>query len=291
MSYEDNNPFGEDEDDSSYRSHTPTSATISTERNESAAFLSHENHISVFPMPTRVSSSLTGRCERLDQIPKYLENGGPIYILDAGKNIEGSGGPYISYTIRTGDLEVRRRYSEFESLRASLARLYPCAIVPPIPAKQSIVDYTAGAAKAREDTSTIEHRKRMLEQFLRRMSVHRTLRLEKVFHKFLDPNVSWVRTARNVILCSNKANLDRVKYLFLHRYRCFLRIYSKLHPTIQRVLTMMRHISICLSQLIRQRRPRQPLIPFQSVCLTLRRHQKNSRLYSPRHWRRQIVGS
>lgn len=194
MSYEDNNPFGEDEDElHSSRSQTPTSATVHADMNEPPPFTAHETHIPVFRMPTRASSDVVGRCERIDQIPRYLENGGPIFILDAGKNVEGSGGPYISYSIRTGDLEVRRRYSEFESLRASLARLYPCAIVPPIPAKQGIVDYTAGAAKAREDLTTIEHRKRMLEQFLRRMSVHKTLRLEKVFHKFLDPNVSWVR--------------------------------------------------------------------------------------------------
>lgn len=37
--------------------------------------------------------------------------------------------------------ETRRRYSEFESLRNSLSKLYPILIVPPIPSKQSLGDY------------------------------------------------------------------------------------------------------------------------------------------------------
>lgn len=193
MSYEDNNPFGEDEDRPSFLSQTlRTNVGDRDAVDAPAPFTTHENHVPIFPKPTRVSSNFTGRCQRIDQIPDFLESGGSISVIDAGKNNEGSGGSFISYTLRTGDLEVRRRYSEFETLRASLAKLYPCLIVPPIPEKQSITDYTAGAAKAREDIATIEHRKRMLEQFLRRTAVHKTLRYEKIFHKFLDPNVSWV---------------------------------------------------------------------------------------------------
>jgi sorting nexin-41/42 len=193
MSYEDNNPFGEDEERPSFLTQSQHNET-SEDTFEPAPFTMHQNHVPVFPKPARTPSNFVGRCQRIDQIPEYLEAGGSISIVDAGKNNEGSGGSFISYTIRTGELEVRRRYSEFESLRASLARLYPCVIVPPIPEKQSLTDYTAGAAKAREDVATIEHRKRMLEQFLRRTAVHRTLKYEKTFHKFLDPNVSWVRS-------------------------------------------------------------------------------------------------
>jgi hypothetical protein len=64
-------------------------------------------------------------------------------------------------------------------------------IVPPIPEKQSVTEYVSGTARARENVPTIEHRKRMLETFLQRTARHAHLRQERVFHKFLDPNVSW----------------------------------------------------------------------------------------------------
>lgn len=193
MSYEDNNPFGEDEDRPAYLTHSESLSAEGDDPEPSPPpFTTHEQHVPVFPKPRRSSNNFAGRCHRIDQIADYLESGGTITIVDAGKNNEGSGGSFISYTIRTGELEVRRRYSEFESLRASLARLYPCAIVPPIPAKQSIADYTAGTAKAREDQATIEHRKRMLDNFLKRTASHKMLRYENVFHRFLDSNVSWV---------------------------------------------------------------------------------------------------
>lgn len=199
MSYEDNNPFGGSGNRPAFLNQS-TEDDLDGELNadEPAPFTTHEHHVPVFPKPTRVSSNFVGRCHRQDQIPDYLESGGTISVIDAGKNNEGSGGSFISYTIRTGEMEVRRRYSEFESLRSSLARLYPCLIVPPIPVKQSITDYSAGTAKAREDQAIIEHRKRMLEQFLRRTAAHKTLRLENIFHRFLDSNVSWVRSRRFV---------------------------------------------------------------------------------------------
>jgi hypothetical protein len=192
MSYEDNNPFEEDEERlASFNQHS-REHTIIADESMPTNFSPHAPTVPSFPTPARTSSIFTGRCQRMDQIPQYLEAGGSISIIDAGKNNEGSGGSFVSYTIRTGELEVRRRYNEFESLRTSLAKLYPCLIVPPIPEKQSITDYSAGAAKAREDIATIEHRKRMLEQFLRRTAIHQSLKLEKIFHRFLDPNVSWV---------------------------------------------------------------------------------------------------
>jgi sorting nexin-4 len=84
-----------------------------------------------------------------------------IYITGAQKQSDG-GSNYVAYNIRVGvscqgfayqahflgslltlydqyqDIETRRRYSEFESLRKSLMRLYPTVIVPPIPEKHSI---------------------------------------------------------------------------------------------------------------------------------------------------------
>ncbi|KAK7205483.1 autophagy protein Atg20 [Myxozyma melibiosi] len=114
-----------------------------------------------------------------------------ILIVDAGKNHE-IGGGFIAYTIRTGDLSARRRYSEFESLRNALVRLFPTLIVPPIPEKHSMSDYAAKPTKAKEDSRIIDHRRRMLAVFLNRCRAMKQIREHAVFQKFLDPNVSWI---------------------------------------------------------------------------------------------------
>ncbi|KAK2868042.1 Sorting nexin-41, partial [Arthroderma sp. PD_2] len=114
----------------------------------------------------------------------------PILITHAGKNSE-TGGSFIVYTIRTGDLEVRRRYSEFSSLRATLVNLHPTLIIPPIPEKHTMADYAAKPTKAKEDTSIIELRKRMLAVFLNRCRRMDDIREDGVWWRFLDPNASW----------------------------------------------------------------------------------------------------
>lgn len=91
--------------------------------------------------------------------------------------------------------EVRRRYSDFVSLRQALATLHPCYIVPPLPPKNTLSSYAiAGAnpAKAREDAALIARRRRMLSTFLNRTLEHPVLGRERVFRRFLDPETPWV---------------------------------------------------------------------------------------------------
>ncbi|KAH7335345.1 hypothetical protein B0J17DRAFT_669755 [Rhizoctonia solani] len=114
-----------------------------------------------------------------------------IIITDAQKSSEGAGSVYIAYVIRSGDVETRRRYSEFESLRNSLAKLYPTLIVPPIPSKQTIGDYAIKQSKAKEDASLIARRRRMLQVFLNRIARHPILSYDHVFHRFLERDTSW----------------------------------------------------------------------------------------------------
>lgn len=95
------------------------------------------------------------------------------------------------------DLEVRRRYSEFASLRQTLVNLHPTLIVPPIPEKHSMADYAAKPTKAKEDTAIIELRKRMLAVFLNRCRGMKEIREDGVWWRFLDPNVSWVSSVRD----------------------------------------------------------------------------------------------
>lgn len=121
----------------------------------------------------------------------YENPGSQILITYAGKNLEGGGG-YIAYTINTGGLEVRRRYSEFASLRSTLVNLHPTLIIPPIPEKHTMADYAAKPTKAKEDTGIIELRKRMLAIFLNRCRRMKDVLEDGVFWRFLDPHTSWV---------------------------------------------------------------------------------------------------
>ncbi|KAF8924160.1 Sorting nexin, cytoplasm-to-vacuole targeting pathway/endosomal sorting, partial [Dissophora ornata] len=62
-----------------------------------------------------------------------------LFVTSATKVADGlTASAFVTYTIKIGDNEVKRRYSEFESLRKVLCRIYPTLIVPPIPEKHSI---------------------------------------------------------------------------------------------------------------------------------------------------------
>ncbi|KAH0544919.1 Sorting nexin-41 [Glutinoglossum americanum] len=196
-----------------HRPTTPTSAT-SSNNNEPPEFISHPPDLSDdddddYPSRTRSESiprKKGGYDSRVEQII-YENPDLPILITDAGKNHE-SGGSYIVYTIRTGvgsamnfsyysetdssqDLEVRRRYSEFSSLRTTLVNLHPTLIIPPIPEKHTMADYAAKPTKAKEDMGIIDLRKRMLSVFLNRCRRMRDVREDGVWWRFLDPNASW----------------------------------------------------------------------------------------------------
>ncbi|GAA5881077.1 hypothetical protein JCM5296_006476 [Sporobolomyces johnsonii] len=118
-----------------------------------------------------------------------------IQIVDALKTSEGASAAYIVYCIRFEGREVRRRYSDFVSLRQALATLHPCFIVPPLPPKNSLSSYAiAGTnySKAKEDVALIARRRRMLATFLNRTLAHKVLGQDRVFRRFLDPETPWL---------------------------------------------------------------------------------------------------
>ncbi|KAI1261124.1 hypothetical protein F5Y18DRAFT_402656 [Xylariaceae sp. FL1019] len=138
------------------------------------------------PTPRRKPGGYDSRIEQILYESPEL----PILITDAGKSME-SGGKAIVYTIRTGDLEVRRRYSEFASLRDALTKLHPTLIIPPIPEKHTMADYAANPTNAKQDQQIIDLRKRMLAVFLNRCRRMEQVREDGILWRFLDPNVSW----------------------------------------------------------------------------------------------------
>ena len=135
--------------------------------------------------------------------------------------------------------EAHHRYSEFESLRDNLSKLYPTFIIPPIPSKQTIGDYAVKQAKAKEDASMIARRKRLLQTFLNRLARHPILSNEHVFHRFLEGEVSWV--------CNCSSSLypwltcSRPRSLIPLRSRYFLKTSSKPHHTTPQTPTPPRH--------------------------------------------------
>lgn len=179
-----------------YRPATPPSLEASSPAIDSPEFRPHGDLSDVEygeqqqSSPKRVTPKKGGYDSRVEQW-LYENPSSPILITYAGKNLEGGGG-YIAYTINTGGLDVRRRYSEFASLRKWLVDLHPTLIIPPIPEKHTMADYAAKPTKAKEDAGIIELRKRMLAVFLNRCRRMKDVLDDGVFWRFLDPNASWV---------------------------------------------------------------------------------------------------
>ncbi|KAI0675433.1 hypothetical protein C8Q78DRAFT_1181384 [Trametes maxima] len=146
-----------------------------------------------FPSPGSHRQPQTFKSDFCCARDQWLHSGEDVEILitDALKTSVNSTSPYITYVIEAGTARAQHRYSEFESLRNNLVKLYPTLIIPPIPSKQTIGDYAIKQAKAKEDAAMIARRKRMLQTFLNRIARHPILSNEHVFHRFLDGEVSW----------------------------------------------------------------------------------------------------
>ncbi|KAK5781965.1 hypothetical protein RI543_000618 [Arxiozyma heterogenica] len=68
-----------------------------------------------------------------------ITNNKPKIIISETINVsEGQGRNYIAYNIIYKSNSVRRRYSDFDSLRNLLIRLFLTTFIPPIPAKQNL---------------------------------------------------------------------------------------------------------------------------------------------------------
>ncbi|EGW33533.1 uncharacterized protein SPAPADRAFT_71364 [Spathaspora passalidarum NRRL Y-27907] len=105
----------------------------------------------------------------------------------------------IVYTIqlssKNSKIIVKRRYSEFKSLRDNLLRLFPTLIIPPIPEKHSILSYLLNSINNANEINIIEMRRRYFKMFLDDLifDSHENLKDCVLLHKFLDPNyeLSW----------------------------------------------------------------------------------------------------
>ncbi|XP_077367632.1 sorting nexin-3 [Festucalex cinctus] len=80
---------------------------------------------------------------------------------------------------------VRRRYSDFEWLRAELERESK-VVVPPLPGKALIRQLPFRGDDGIFDDSFIEERRKALEQFLNKVAGHPLAQNEKCLHMFLQ---------------------------------------------------------------------------------------------------------
>lgn len=137
-----------------------------------------------------------------------------VQILEATKMNEGQGRTFIAYAIKFGNLIVKRRYSDFESLRKVLIKLFPMTLIPPIPEKQSFTSYGKAITNSKSayllpaesadsvdlslsvitgpvtknDEKLIRHRIRMLTSFLNRILKTEEITKTSIIFDFLDPN-------------------------------------------------------------------------------------------------------
>lgn len=203
--FEDNNPFsgserrlssssGADSDFASLDIHDhhdePSSANLNTSNGNTSQTPGNFDNQPSDDIEDGETTPRRSYSSRVEQI-LYEHPTADVTISEAGKTKEGSSRGYIAYTIRLLDISVRRRYSEFESLRNNLVKLFPTLIVPPIPEKHSMSDYAASPTKAKEDNTIIELRRRMLTSFLNRCKSMQQIRACTVLQRFLDPNASW----------------------------------------------------------------------------------------------------
>lgn len=109
-----------------------------------------------------------------------------ISVSDPVKTSDKFGQVYITYKITstsnrtgflTGSITVVRRYSDFSWLSGELSAEFPGVIVPPLPEKQTV---------GRFDSEFVESRRRSLEKFLLRISLHHEVGNSHHFVAFLQ---------------------------------------------------------------------------------------------------------
>ncbi|KAF9085035.1 intercellular trafficking and secretion [Mortierella sp. AD031] len=114
-----------------------------------------------------------------------------IAIKETHKEKEGSTDSYVSYQINTKtslqefsspNVTVRRRFQDFVWLHNVLGRLYPAAVLPPLPDKHRI-RYVRGD---RFNPEFIEKRRASLERFLKKLAVHPVLQRTESLRIFLE---------------------------------------------------------------------------------------------------------
>lgn len=85
-------------------------------------------------------------------------------------------------------ITVKRRYSEFKSFRDCLNKLFPTAIIPPIPEKHSFMQFFFNSLNADNELQLVDFRTRFFHKFLVDLLKVPVFKSNVLVQKFLDPN-------------------------------------------------------------------------------------------------------
>ena len=105
---------------------------------------------------------------------------------------------YVSYKVRSEDMFVVRRYSDFVWLREQLEKEFVGYLIPPLPEKRQM---------GRFDPEFIKVRRRYLEKFLRRVAAHPALRKSQDFRDFMTCSQQELIAVKNSKSTSKAASL------------------------------------------------------------------------------------
>ncbi|CCG21715.1 hypothetical protein CORT_0A13320 [Candida orthopsilosis Co 90-125] len=141
--------------------------------------------------PTELVNSTLGLSNQITQLLEASDL--TIDVINSERLINSS---IIVYTIQLqssilqSKIVVKRRYSEFKSLRDNLLKLFPTLIIPPIPEKHSILSYLLNSINLNNESNIIEMRRRYFKLFLDDLVFDANPKLKNcpLLHKFLDPN-------------------------------------------------------------------------------------------------------
>ncbi|KAH3673372.1 hypothetical protein WICMUC_003691 [Wickerhamomyces mucosus] len=151
----------------------------------------YEEDEDYYPNNENQNSKYANQTDHLSLRPVAVGLNSPITITEALQTKDPTGHKVVLYTINYHSVQIRRRYSEFDSFRNSLKKLFPTVIIPPIPEKHSMISYFFNPISAKSDTKIIEKRKRLLTGFLRYCFNISQIKNSVVWKYFLTPSMSW----------------------------------------------------------------------------------------------------
>jgi hypothetical protein len=190
-----------------------------------------ENIDSIASVITKKELNYPGR---IKEIIDGQDAGLEVQITDACKSTDSHSHQlqgFVVYFIQFGPIAVKRRYSEFESLRLLLIKEFPTLIIPPIPEKQSLksnivlttstisnnlTDHNNGIDNDKTDSllirnnesdpmlNLVEYRKRMLAAFLNKCLKIKKIANSRFFLHFLDPEINfqdYINDKENSLFC------------------------------------------------------------------------------------------
>lgn len=151
----------------------------------------HSHHLHTPPPNNDLVNSTIGLSNKIND---FLNDANLNVDIISSERLVGSS--VIVYSIelstdnRHSSIIVKRRYSEFKSLRDNLIKLYPTLIIPPIPEKHSLLTFLVNSINNANEVNIIEMRKRCFKTFLKDLifDSHAELKNSVLLHKFLDPN-------------------------------------------------------------------------------------------------------